>query len=284
MGEKTHSEAMEEAGRPTLKSILIYFLPTTPMNPSPPMWLVGLVPALLAFFSYAPGPWTRYLLLGPAAGDPALDGRPAWLQALDSGERVVLIAIHLFIATFHLTMSTHFKSEIGQKMVGDARALVFTDAPRGSCDQDAFQWPPGPYMARPVLYMRLHSLIDASPLVLFALGLPDLAFMAMLVEKAGGMVDHLYMYGGTFAERLSTMYPILFALGLRLPLLLLYRAAPAPYGWGGSVARDAAAHVAGALLVAVGIRPLLWVLGGSRPCARGHPGRKHLVTAWKKKA
>ena len=45
--------------------------------------------------------------------------------------------------------------------------------------------------------MRFHTLLDTLPLVCFGLGLPDLAFMAMLLEKAGGCLDHLYMYGGT---------------------------------------------------------------------------------------
>ena len=77
-----------------------------------------------------------------AAGDPTLDGRPAWLQALDFGERVVLLTIHLFVAKLHFDIGAWMSSEMGAQMFADARKLAFTDAPKGSCGQDSIVWPP----------------------------------------------------------------------------------------------------------------------------------------------
>ena len=100
--DKDHAEKMDAAGRPSLKSLIIYFLPLSPMNElQPQMWLVGYLPAILSYLFYyssgaAPHALLKTYLLGAAAGDPTLDARPAWLQALDFGERVVLLTIHLF--------------------------------------------------------------------------------------------------------------------------------------------------------------------------------------------
>lgn len=284
--DKAFSDKVEEAGRPSLKSIIIYFLPLTPMNPSPPMWLLsGLLPAALAYVFYAapgvkPASMLSYALLGPAAGDPALDARPAWLQAFDVGERFVLLIIHLAIAMFHVSIGNNMKSEGGAAVADEARALAFTDAPKGSAVMDQFQWPPGPAIQKPTLYMRFHTLLDLAPLALMALGLPDVAFMAMLVEKAGGFVDHLHMYGGTFMQRAKTLYPIMIALCLRLAALLFYRAAPSAYLGLPTVALDAAAHVAAGVLVGVAVRPVGWALCGCAPASRKRPGRKQ--TPYKK--
>lgn len=279
-GEKSHSEQMDEAGTPTLKSLITYFLPLSPMNPSTPMWLVSLVPAALYFTLAPPGPYARYLLLGSACGDATLDSRPAWLQALDCGERVVLTVIHFFIASFHLQIGSYMKSEYGAKTFAEARELAFTDAPKGTCAHDALQWPPGQYIQRPVWYMRFHTLIDCLPLYFFATGQPDLAFMAMVVEKAGGLVDHLFMYGGTFKERAKTLYPIMIAICLRFCLLMLNRAQPAHYGIPTNRTLDAAAHVAAAAFVGAALRPIGWLVCGARPASRGRPGRRQ--TPYKK--
>ena len=284
--EKSFSDKMDEAGRPSLKSILLYFLPLTPMNPSPPMWLLsGLLPAALSYYFYfsagiKPAAWLGYALLGAAAGDPALDARPAWLKAFDVGERFVLLIIHLAIAMFHVSIGDNMKTEGGAAAAAEARALAFTDAPKGSAVMDQFQWPPGPSIQKPALYMRFHSLLDVAPLVLMAIGKPDAAFMAMLVEKAGGFIDHLYMYGGTFIQRAKTLYPIMFALCLRLTALLFFRAAPSPYLGISSVGLDAAAHVAGGILVGFVARPIGWAVCGCAPASRGRPGRKQ--TPYKK--
>ena len=284
--DKSHAERVEEAGRPTLKSLLIYFLPLSPMNPSPATWCVGLVPAALhlVFFSAgAPPPfWLRHALLGGAAGDAKLDWRPAWLQALDCGERVVLFVVHALVAMLHLQIASFMKSEQGAAMMTEARALARTDAPKGAAAYDALQWPPGPSIAAPARYMRFHTLLDALPLGLLALGLPDLAFLAMLVEKAGGLVDHLHMYGGTLTERLRTTYPVMAALCVRLSLLCALRAQPSAYGVPSSAPLDALAHVAGAALLGVLVRPLGWAACGARPASRGRPGRTQ--TPWQKKA
>jgi len=275
----THAEAVQAAGRPTLGSLAVYFLPLSPMNPSPPTWLVGYGPALVCFCGIGVS-WARGILMGGPLADASLDTRPAWLQAVDLGERVVLIAVHVLVAQLHVGIASSFKSTDGAAAAAEARALAFTDAPRGAAALDNFQWPPGPYLERPVLYMRFHTLIDCLPLPLFVMGLPDLAYMAMLAEKAGGVLDHLHTYGGTLAERQRTLYPIMLALPLRLALLMLYRAQPSTYLLPGTPALDAAAHVAGAVLVGFAIRPIGWAICGLRPAARCHPGRQQ--TPYKK--
>ena len=214
--DKDHAEKMDAAGRPSLKSLIIYFLPLSPMNElQPQMWLVGYLPAILSYLFYyssgaAPHALLKMYLLGAAAGDPTLDGRPAWLQALDFGERVVLLTIHLFVAKLHFDIGAWMSSEMGAQMFADARKLAFTDAPKGSCGQDSIVWPPGQYMDRPALYMRFHTLIDLMPFIFFFLGMPDLAFMVMLAEKAGGAVDHvsvLYSLACTYC-RSSLFIPL----------------------------------------------------------------------------
>ena len=128
--------------------------------------------------------------------------------------------------------------------------------------------------------MRFHTLIDCLPLYFFATGQPDLAFMAMVVEKAGGLVDHLFMYGGTFKERAKTLYPIMIAICLRFCLLMLNRAQPAHYGIPTNRTLDAAAHVAAAAFVGAALRPIGWLVCGARPASRGRPGRRQ--TPYKK--
>jgi hypothetical protein len=225
--EQTAADAKMDAGTPTLKSFIIYFLPLSPMNPSLPFWIVGILPAVLYYFGIGVAPM-RYWLLGAPCADASLDMRPLWLQALECGERTVVAVIHLFVAMLHVNIAAGFKSEGGAAALAQARELAFTDAPKGSAAMDAFQWPPGPYIAQPVWYMRFHTLIDLMPLPFFLMNMPDLvgdrrsnasgpehvlvrlcsrpvcvppleqAYMAMLVEKAGGNVDHLYCYGGPF--------------------------------------------------------------------------------------
>lgn len=270
--EQTAADAKMDAGAPTLKSFIIYFLPLSPMNPSLPFWIVGILPAVLYYFGIGVAPM-RYWLLGAPCADASLDMRPLWLQALECGERTVVAVIHLFVAMLHVNIAAGFKSEGGAAALAQARELAFTDAPKGSAAMDAFQWPPGPYIAQPVWYMRFHTLIDLMPLPFFLMNMPDLAYMAMLVEKAGGNVDHLYCYGGPFIERLKTLYPIMIAISLRLTLLMVCRCQPSTYGFPDSLALDAAAHVAGAHVVGLLMRLVGWSVCGVRPAARLRPGR-----------
>ena len=165
--EKSHSEKMDEAGTPTFKSFVIYFLPLSPMNPALPFWMVGTLPAALYFVGIGIAPMRHYLL-GAASADALLDSRPTWLQAIDCGERVVLAVIHLFVAMLHVSLAGNLKSEQGTAAAAEARALAFTDAPKGTAVMDGFQWPPGPYIERPVWYMRFHTLIDCLPFFAFA--------------------------------------------------------------------------------------------------------------------
>ena len=100
-------------------------------------WLVSLLPATCSYFMcYAAGTQPpsllRYALVGDAAGDPALDWRPAWLQAIDCGERIVLLVIHLFVAMFHLQIAAFMGDATGSAMMAEARELAFTDAPKGT--------------------------------------------------------------------------------------------------------------------------------------------------------
>ena len=193
----------------------------------------------------------------------------------------MLIAIHLLIAMYHTQVAAHFKSEYGARTFAAAGALAFTDAPRGTAEHDNLQWPPGQFMSRPVAYMRVLSVLDLVPFILLAAGQPDLAFLAMLLEKSGGVVDHLYMYGGTTGERLKTIFPVLTAWFPRVLMLMACRA-PAAASGGRGVVVDAAALVAAAVLVGVAIRPFAWLVGGVRPASRARPGRKQ--TPYAKKA
>lgn len=157
--QQTQADKVEASQTPSLKSLAVFFAPLSPMNPVPRMWLFGYGPAVISYLLYfgqgAPPPFVlRYALLGAASG-AALDERPAWMAALDCGERVVLLAVHLFLVLFHLGAATFFKSEAGAAMLAEARDLAFTDAPRGAAAYDAIQWPPSMFVAKPVLYMRL---------------------------------------------------------------------------------------------------------------------------------